>query len=365
MFVDGQYRESASDRFLAIPIAAILATCGGRPVAAIDFGLRQNQSSFLRRNAFEVAQPTSSLAVSILVDWGTTNFRAWLVAADGAVLDRRDAAQGIMQVPAGGFPAALDGQVGAWRSAQPELPVLMSGMVGSRQGWAEAPYLSCPAGAEALAGALFEVPGAAGVWIVPGVSYQAPDGRHDVIRGEEVQIFGGLGDRPRGRQVFCLPGTHSKWAAVEDGRIAWFATSMTGEVYSVLADHSILGRLMDDGGQDRTGQDGAAFRQGLELAAEPGGLLNHLFAVRAEGLFGVVPEAGLRSYLSGILIGHEVRAMCGIARPEGPVTLIGRPDITSLYGSAIGLAGPSTQAVTSQDATLKGLSILREAIPAG
>ena len=309
----------------------------------------------------------------ILVDWGTTNFRAWLVAADGAVLDRRDAALGIMQVPEGGFPDALDRQVGAWRSTEPGLPVLMSGMVGSRQGWAEAPYLSCPASAEGLAGALLEVPGAAGVWIVPGVSHQTPDGRHDVIRGEEVQIFGALADRARGRQVFCLPGTHSKWAAVQDRRIDWFATSMTGEVYSVLAEHSILGRLMAQAGQDGAGQDGAgqddpglddgaSFRQGLALAAEPGGLLNHLFAVRAEGLFGAVPDAGLRSYLSGILIGHEIRAMCGMARPEGSVTLIGRPDLTRLYAEAIGLSGPSVVVVTSQDATLKGLSILRKAM---
>ena len=302
-------------------------------------------------------------SVCILVDWGTSNFRAWLVTADGAVVDQRDAALGIMQVPDGGFPAALDRQVGAWRSAHPGLPVLMSGMVGSRQGWAEAPYLSCPASAEGLAGALLEVPGAAGVWIVPGVSYRAPDGRHDVMRGEEVQIFGALEHRARGRQVFCLPGTHSKWASVQDGRIDWFATSMTGEVYSVMAEHSILGRLMDGAGQDGPDlDDGAWFRQGLELAAAPGGLLNHLFAVRAEGLFGAVPEAGLRSYLSGIAIGHEVRAMCAMAKPEGPVTLIGRPDLTRLYGSAIGLSGSSTQVVTSRDATLKGLSILRQAM---
>jgi 2-dehydro-3-deoxygalactonokinase len=304
----------------------------------------------------------------ILVDWGTTNFRAWLVAADGAVMDCRDAALGIMQVPEGGFPAALDRQVGDWRSTHPGLPVLMSGMVGSRQGWAEAPYLSCPASAEDLTGGLLEVPGEAGVWIVPGVSYQAPDGRHDVIRGEEVQIFGALKHRGRGRQVFCLPGTHSKWASVEDGRIDWFATSMTGELYSVMAEHSILGRLMAQVGQDGAGQDGpgqddaTSFRRGLALAAEPGGLLNHLFAVRAEGLFGAVPEAGLRSYLSGIAIGHEVRAMCAMAKPEGPVTLIGRPDLTRLYGSAIGLSGPSTRIVTSQDATLKGLSMLRKAM---
>jgi len=309
--------------------------------------------------------------VCILVDWGTTNFRAWLVSADGAVLDQRDAALGIMQVSEGGFPAALDRQVGDWRSTHPGLPVLMSGMVGSRQGWAEVPYLSCPASAEDLSGGLLEVPGAAGVCIVPGVSYQGPDGRHDVIRGEEVQIFGALEDRARGRQVFCLPGTHSKWASVQDGRIDWFATSMTGEVYSVMVEHSILGRLMDAPGQDDPGRgdpgqdDGAPFRQGLELAAAPGGLLNHLFAVRAEGLFGAVPGAGLRSYLSGIVIGHEVRAMCGIARPEGPVTLIGRPDMTRLYTEAIELSGPSTRVVTSQDATLKGLSILRKAIPFG
>jgi len=322
-------------------------------------------------------------SVCILVDWGTTNFRAWLVTADGAVVDHRDAAMGIMQVPDGGFPAALDRQVGAWRSAHPGLPVLMSGMVGSRQGWAEAPYLSCPASAEGLAGALLEVPGEGGVWIVPGVSYRSPDGRHDVMRGEEVQIFGALEHRVRGRQVFCLPGTHSKWASVQDGRIDWFATSMTGEVYSVMAEHSILGRLMDAAGQDGAGQDAAgqdgagqddsdlddgaafradSFRRGLELAAAPGGLLNHLFAVRAEGLFGAVPGAGLRSYLSGIAIGHEVRAMSGMARPEGPVTLIGRPDLTRLYTEAIGLSGSLAQVVTSRDATLRGLSILRQAM---
>jgi 2-dehydro-3-deoxygalactonokinase len=101
------------------------------------------------------------------------------------------------------------------------------------------------------------------------------------------------------------------------------------------------------------------------LAAESGGLLHHLFAVRAEGLFGAVPGAALRSFLSGIVIGHEVRAMCGLARPEGPVTLIGRPDLTRLYAEAIGLSGPSTHVITSQDATLKGLSILRKAMPIG
>ncbi len=299
---------------------------------------------------------------AVLVDWGTSNFRAWAIVADGAVIERRTAALGIMQVAQGGFPAALADQVGAWRTADPALPVLMSGMVGSRQGWHEAPYADCPAGIADLAQAVVEVPGATGVRIVPGVAYRAPDGRHDVMRGEEVQIFGALeltvGGASDGRQVFCLPGTHSKWATVADRRIDWFATSMTGEAYAVMAEHSILGRLM----AAETAHDPAAFSAGLALAAEPGGLLNHLFAVRAEGLFETVPAAGLRAYLSGILIGHEVGAMTAMVGSDGPVTLIGRPDVARLYETAIAAAGRPAVTVDSETATLKGLSRLQASL---
>jgi len=293
---------------------------------------------------------------SILIDWGTTNLRAWLVAGGGAVLDRRAAPRGIMQVEPGGFPAALDEQVGEWRMAHPGVPVLMSGMVGSKQGWAESPYAPCPAGIEDLARAVMPVPGADAVSIVPGISYRAADGRHDVMRGEEVQIFGALAADGEGRQVLCLPGTHSKWAVVENGRLTWFATSMTGEVFSVMAGHSILGRLMEG----EAPGDISAFDQGLALSGKPGGLLNHLFAVRAEGLFDAIPPKGLCSYLSGILIGHETRAMIGIARPAGPVTLIGQPDINRLYAGAITSLEQSTIALPAEEATLKGLAIIQE-----
>lgn len=294
----------------------------------------------------------------ILIDWGTTNFRAWLVGGDGAVQDRRVAPRGIMQVEPGGFPAALDEQVGEWRMAHPGVPVLMSGMVGSKQGWAEAPYVPCPAGIAELARAVMPVPGEDGVSIVPGMSFEAPGGRHDVMRGEEVQIFGALEQGEDGRQVFCLPGTHSKWAAVEDGRVVWFATSMTGEVWSVMSEHSILGRLMESGTLD----DMDAFRQGFMLSEQPGGLLNHRFSVRAEALFGAMPADGLRSYLSGILIGHEVRAMLPVARPAGPVTLIGRSDITGLNAEAIAALEKPTVSVPVEDATLKGLTLIQEAM---
>lgn len=295
---------------------------------------------------------------AILVDWGTTNFRAWLVDGDGKVIDRREAPAGIMQVPAGGFPQALETHVGRWRAGHPGLPVLMSGMVGSKQGWAEAPYAPCPAGIDELAKAVMPVPGEDNVFIVPGVCHEAPDGRHDVMRGEEVQIFGSLRQGEKGRQVFCLPGTHSKWTAVEDGRIVWFATAMTGEVWAVMSQHSILGRLMEGDSLE----DMDAFDRGFKLSGEPGGLLNHLFSVRAEGLFEAIPANGLRSYLSGILIGHEVRAMLSIARPTGPVTLIGRKDIIDSYSIAISTLGTPTAACPAESATLKGLSLIQEAM---
>lgn len=298
-----------------------------------------------------------SQAAAILVDWGTTNFRAWLVDGDGKVIDRCEAPAGIMQVPAGGFGQAVETHVGKWRAAHPGLPILMSGMVGSKQGWVEAPYAPCPAGIDELAKAVMPVPGEENVFIVPGICYEAPDGRHDVMRGEEVQIFGSLRQGETGRRVFCLPGTHSKWAVVEDGRIVWFATAMTGEVWAVMSEHSILGRLME--GENLEDMD--AFDRGFKLSGEPGGLLNHLFSVRAEGLFGVVPAGGLRSYLSGILIGHEVRAMLPMARPGGPVTLIGRADIAKLYSFAVTALETPTVSIPAEGATLKGLTLIQEA----
>lgn len=299
-----------------------------------------------------------SQPAAILVDWGTTNFRAWLVDGDGKVTDRCEAPAGIMQVPAGGFPPALEAHVGNWRAANPGIRVLMSGMVGSKQGWAEAPYAPSPAGIDELAKAVMPVPGEDNIFIVPGVCYEAPDGRHDVMRGEEVQIFGSLAEGEAGRQVFCLPGTHSKWAAVEDGRIVWFATAMTGEVWAVMSKHSILGRLME--GDSLADMD--AFDRGFQLSGEPGGLLNHLFSVRAEGLFGAVPAEGLRSYLSGILIGHEVRAMLPIAGPAGWVTIIGRPDITDLYSWAICAMELTTVGIPAEDSTRNGLNHIQEAM---
>jgi 2-dehydro-3-deoxygalactonokinase len=180
----------------------------------------------------------------IAVDWGTSGFRAYRLDSQGNILDSRAAAKGILSVPAGRFPEVLEEQVGDW-IAQGEAPIVMSGMVGSRQSWVEAPYVPCPAGFAEIAAALREVRwGERHAWIVPGLSCRDAAGVHDVMRGEEVQVLGGL-EADAGR--VCLPGTHSKWVVVANKKITGFSTYMTGETYAVLKQHSILGRMMEEG----------------------------------------------------------------------------------------------------------------------
>jgi len=202
-------------------------------------------------------------AALIGIDWGTTSFRAYRIDADGGVLETRSAPAGILKVADGDFEAVLEREVGSWLAAAPALPVVISGMITSRQGWLEVPYCACPAGSAELAEALREHVTRAGrrLRFVPGLSLIGSDRVPDVIRGEETQIIGELGlagDDGLGRQAIVLPGTHSKWVFAEEGRIVWFATFMTGEVFAVLKEHSILGRLMEGNEQDE-----AAFARGL------------------------------------------------------------------------------------------------------
>ena len=287
----------------------------------------------------------------VALDWGTSSLRAWLLDADGAVRDEAAAPLGILKVPGGDFDAVFRQIAEKWRPTA----AIASGMIGSRQGWAEAPYAKCPADAAALVAGLIEVPTSLGISlrIVPGVSRIDADGIPDVMRGEEVQI---LGDAPAtGRRLYVLPGTHSKWALAEDGRIAWFATSMTGEAFAVLAEHSILGRLMDG-----RAHDPAAFRRGLAIGAEAGGgLLRRLFSVRTLGLFGEIEPNALGAYLSGMLIGAVVadaRATVATATGAAPdtVTIIGGTELSERYAEAIDAAGLASQ-IAPADTTLKGL----------
>jgi 2-dehydro-3-deoxygalactonokinase len=284
----------------------------------------------------------------IAIDWGTTNFRAFRIRA-GAIIDRVLTGPGILAIPPGGFPAALRTTIGGWLEDN-ERHVLLAGMVGSRQGWAEAPYLPCPADKLDLAAAAIRIPfDGADLRLVPGLTTNGPDGVPEVMRGEEVQLVGILTHVGKAATV-CLPGSHSKWAMICAGRIASFTTHMTGETFAALRHHTILGRLMADGPHDR-----AAFLQGVDRSADPGGLLHHLFGVRTLGLFDRLP--GAADYLSGLLIGHEIRA----AAPSGPVYLAGSHHLTALYAAAIAQCG-GEPTILNEDAAAQGLWRLSEHI---
>ena len=268
------------------------------------------------------------------VDWGTTSLRAYRLDEAGAVLDRRESAQGILSVPEGAFPAVLDATIRPWLEAGEEL-VLLCGMVGSRQGWREAPYLPCPAGPAEIAAATVPLPfpGARRCFLVPGLSARGPEGVPDVMRGEETKLVGLLAELgAEAAATLCLPGTHSKWARLEGGRIACFATRMTGEARAVLLGHSILGRLSAPA---REGASDEAFRRGVRRSRDRGGLLHHLFGTRALGLMGELAAEETGDYLSGLLIGHEVGAAVeDEGASGGTVHLAGSDTLCRLYALA-------------------------------
>jgi len=266
------------------------------------------------------------------VDWGTTSFRAFRVGKDGTIRDRRAGPRGILNVIDGRFADTLREEIGPWLAAG-EDHVLLSGMIGSRQGWKEAPYLACPAGIAELAAGVVDVEFDWGqVKLVPGLATDDGNGVAEVMRGEETQVIGVLAAMG-GSGVACLPGTHSKWATVEDSRITGFTTHMTGEAYAALRGHTILGRMMREGPAG-----GAPFDAGVSRAAEPGGLLHHIFGARSQVLMGRLPETEAGAYLSGILVGHEVRA--ALAGRQGVVVhIIGSPELSGLYARAIAAFG--------------------------
>jgi 2-dehydro-3-deoxygalactonokinase len=287
------------------------------------------------------------------IDWGTSSLRAFRLNAEGRVLERREAARGILTVEGGRFAEEFLRHAGDWL-ADGESRVLLSGMIGSRQGWREAPYLPCPAGPAEIAGALVPIPfEGAQLRLVPGLSHHDAAGTPEVMRGEETQLAGVL-DAIGEAGTVCLPGTHSKWAAIETGFIAGFATYLSGETFAALRGHTILGRMMQDAPTNP-----AAFDRGVARSADPGHLLHHLFGVRTLGLFGRLGETEAASYLSGLVIGHEVRA----ALPAGSVHvhLIGAASLCALYARAIAACGREST-IHDEDAAARGLArIAREA----
>ncbi len=291
------------------------------------------------------------------IDWGTTVLRAYRLAPDGAVIARRESPRGILTVEPGGFAGVLSEVTGDW-IGQGERRVLLSGMVGSRQGWVEAPYLPCPADLAGLAAAAIAVPfeGAA-IRLLPGLSCRDAQGVPEVMRGEETQILGATAAIGPGEATVCLPGSHSKWARVKDGAVLGFRSHLTGEAFAALAGHTILARMMDPRAPHHPG----GFARGVARAKQAGGLLHHLFGLRAAALFDEIAEAEAASCLSGLLIGHEVAA----ALEEGvapPVILIGAAALTERYGAALDAFG-APHRVAAPDAAARGLFLVAERLP--
>jgi 2-dehydro-3-deoxygalactonokinase len=265
-------------------------------------------------------------------DWGTTNFRMFLYDETGAVIAKHAANIGLKNLGVLSFEQALMSVLKDDFAGLDHLPFILSGMVGSRQGWIEAPYAACPSTVKDIAAQLVRAPHPRlDIAIVPGLFAKSPDtGLLNVMRGEETQIFG-LGDDAEG--LVILPGTHSKWAQVEGGEVKTFSTHMTGEMFQVLKANSILGLLMDDDKDDE-----AAFLKGVERALNDKAFLSLIFSVRTEALFNNIKPESLSSYMSGILIGSEIAAEKE-KHGNKPVGIVGDGALIELYKAALKFAG--------------------------
>ena len=290
---------------------------------------------------------TGAAARLIAIDWGSSRLRAWLLGDDGQVLAERGSDDGASRLVGGApvFGAALQALAGDWLALR--RPAIACGMVGSAHGWREARYVPCPATLAELHRHTVSVDTPAGtpLHIVPGLLDEPAGATPDVMRGEETQLAGLLALDPvrAAHATVLMPGTHSKWVRLQDGRVAGFRTRITGELYAVLRQHSVLGRLMPAG--DDGGEHPEAFDAGVAAARASTGsdLGAQLFAVRTLGLTGRVRAEALPDYLSGLLIGHELCA--GLHGAAAPLVLVGDPALCRRYGRALQAFGIQPAAV--------------------
>jgi len=288
----------------------------------------------------------------IALDWGTSSLRAARLDDHGAVLEERSLPRGILTVPAGGFPAVFEEACGDWMKA-PGALALICGMAGSRQGWLEAPYCPCPAGfADVAAHVVWVEPGR--IAMVPGLCCEA-GAVPDVMRGEETQVFGALQTLALRDALLVHPGTHSKWVRIAGGRVEHFSTFMTGEFYALLRRHSILARTMPEADGEL---DTGAFERGLRHALQSATLLHSAFSARTLALFNRMTAAALPSYLSGLVIGEELRVHATQAR-SGPVIVAGADALTQRYELGLKVLGVASRSAGSQ-AAWRGLRAIAD-----
>ena len=286
-------------------------------------------------------------------DWGTTRLRLYLCDGDGAVLARSEG-EGAA-VP--GHGVRLAAMAAPWDSQHRKLPAVLGGMVGSTIGWKEVPYLACPARPQTIAQAAlhFDHDGRA-IAIAPGLTCTGLTGAPDVMRGEEVQILGALRLQPelaQGRHIFCMPGTHAKWVEVMDGAVTRFQTALSGELFQLLASHSVLAP-----GNGEVDADSPALKLGLTTARQQADLLHLLFSTRSRVVTGQMAKADAASYLSGLILGKDVATAAALFGLKGAVQLVCTPSLAALYAVALADYGLAAASIDGDDAALSGLTAI-------
>jgi 2-dehydro-3-deoxygalactonokinase len=290
------------------------------------------------------------------VNWGSTNFRALLIGADGAAIDEYSARAGVVGLDRDGMAATMHGLARRWPNAG---PIYASGMIGSNVGWIDVPYVDAPAGCADLAGAAVPTEiGGVPLYVVPGVACRRSfDGGPDILRGEEIEMLGltafGFTDG-----WAALPGTHTKWARLEQGRIAEFFTSMSGEIYDRLTEKGLLASIV-------TGEaaDGPTFLSGVAVGrARQLSIPVLLFGARAQVVRGVLAKTDAASYIRGLLIGADIADALAVypAAARGVVPLIGNRALCRLYASALGAAGVASEVIDSREACMRGFHALHQ-----
>jgi len=310
------------------------------------------------------------VAAFVAGDWGTTNLRLFLCDAQGVALESA-AGPGVADVR-GEFPKVFASLVRPWTSRYGSVPAVLCGMVGSDIGWTLAPYVECPVSPAGMPDRCVAREDGR-VHIVPGLRCRNRLGSPDFMRGEETQILGAIRLDPSlavGRHLVCLPGTHTKWALLDNGSVAEFLTAPTGELFSVLREHSVLVR--DNTRSDDIAAD-VAFEQGVRrVQAHPQAALLHLlFECRSRRLAGELAPQSAAAFVSGLLVGSDVcgalslfgrlREVAGGAPApssgEGSeVTLVGASALTRLYAVALSLESIPSRSVEGSAASLAGLS---------
>lgn len=290
----------------------------------------------------------------VAVDWGTTNLSAYAIGEDGQILDRAYSDKGMSQLSSDEFEPALLENIERWLADDRITPVMACGMVGAQQGWLEVPYSvspCVPVAADSAVRVLTKDPRIE-VQIVPGVCQSSPE---DVMRGEETQIAGYLAHHPGFSGVFCLPGTHSKWVHVEDGEIRHLTTFMTGELFGLLSNQSVL-RFCFSG----NGWDDVAFLESVGVAMlDPEGLTAKLFSLRPQALLSGTSGDILKARLSGLLIGTELAAAHRMWS-RNAVVIIGDSENARLYQIALESRGKDPLVFDGGEAIVQGLqSIVR------